>query len=59
MARLGSTLLFALNEEAEALAALEEAVRLDPADAATHCLLAIALHSMGRPRRRRRPSTRR
>jgi len=46
--RLGTTLLFALNEEAEALAALEEAVRLDPADAATRCLLAIALHSMGR-----------
>jgi cytochrome c-type biogenesis protein CcmH/NrfG len=47
-ARLGTTLLFALNEPAEALAAFEEAVRLDPADAATRCLLAVALHSLGR-----------
>ena len=46
--RLGSTLLFALNEQAEALAALEEAARLDPADPATRCLLGIALHSLGR-----------
>jgi tetratricopeptide (TPR) repeat protein len=46
--RLGSTLLFALNESPEALAALEEATRLDPKDAETRCLLAIALHSLGR-----------
>ncbi len=46
--RLGTTVFFALNEQAEALAAFEEAVRLDPADAATRCLLAIALHSLGR-----------
>lgn len=46
--RLGSTLLFALNQRVEALAAFEEAVRLDPSDAATVCLLGIALHSMGR-----------
>lgn len=46
--RLGTTLLFALNQRAEALAALEEATRLDPGDAATRCLLAVALHSLGR-----------
>ena len=46
--RLGSTLLFALNEKAEALAALEEAARLAPADASTRSVLAIALHSLGR-----------
>ena len=46
--RLGTTVLFALNEQAEALAAIEEAVRLDPDDAATRCLLAVALHSLGR-----------
>ena len=46
--RLGTTLFFALNEQAEALAAFEEAARLDPTDAATRCLLAIALHSLGR-----------
>ena len=46
--RLGTMVLFALNEQAEALAAFEEAARLDPADAATRCLLAIALHSLGR-----------
>jgi tetratricopeptide (TPR) repeat protein len=46
--RLGAMVLFALNEQAEALAAFEEAIRLDPDDAATHCLLAVALHSLGR-----------
>jgi tetratricopeptide (TPR) repeat protein len=46
--RLGSILLFALNEKAEALAALEEAARLDPADASTRSVLAIALHALGR-----------
>ena len=46
--RLGTTVLFALNEQAEALAALEEAVRLDPGDATTRCLLAVALHSLAR-----------
>jgi tetratricopeptide (TPR) repeat protein len=45
---LGSVLLFALNEKAEALAALEEAARLDPADPSTHSVLAIALHALGR-----------
>jgi tetratricopeptide (TPR) repeat protein len=46
--RLGSILLFALNERAEALAALEEAARLDPGRAEIHSTLAIALHSLGR-----------
>jgi tetratricopeptide (TPR) repeat protein len=46
--RLGSTLLFALNQRAEALAALEEAARLAPADASTRSVLAIALHALGR-----------
>jgi len=46
--RLGSTLLFALNQRAEALAALEEAARLAPADASTRSVLAIALLSLGR-----------
>jgi tetratricopeptide (TPR) repeat protein len=46
--RLGSVLLFALDERAEALAALEEAARLDPTDATTQSVLAIALHSLGR-----------
>jgi tetratricopeptide (TPR) repeat protein len=46
--RLGSTLLFALNQRAEALAALEEAARLAPADATTRSVLAIALHALGR-----------
>jgi tetratricopeptide (TPR) repeat protein len=48
--RLGTTLLFALNQRAEALAALEEATRLDPGDAATRCFLAIALHALNRYR---------
>ena len=47
-ARLGSTLLFALNERAEALAALEEAARLDAADASIWGLLALARHALGR-----------
>ncbi len=46
--RLGSTLLFALNQRAEALAALEEAARLAPAEASTRSVLAIALHALGR-----------
>jgi tetratricopeptide (TPR) repeat protein len=46
--KLGSTLLFALNQRAEALAALEEAARLDPDDAEIRSTLAIALHSLGR-----------
>jgi tetratricopeptide (TPR) repeat protein len=46
--RLGSTLLFALNERAEALAALEVAARLDPGDASVRVLLAIARHALGR-----------
>jgi tetratricopeptide (TPR) repeat protein len=46
--RLGSVLLFALNQRAEALAALEEAVRLDPSDAMTLSVLAIAEHALGR-----------
>jgi tetratricopeptide (TPR) repeat protein len=46
--RLGSTLLFALNEKAEALAALDEAVRLAPLDASARVLLALARQSLGR-----------
>jgi tetratricopeptide (TPR) repeat protein len=46
--RLGSTLLFALDERAEAYAALEEAARLDPDDAGIRSTLALALHSLGR-----------
>jgi tetratricopeptide (TPR) repeat protein len=46
--RLGSTLLFALDQRAEALAALEEAVRLDPVGAGARLLLGIVLHSLGR-----------
>jgi tetratricopeptide (TPR) repeat protein len=46
--RLGSTLLFALNQKVEALAALEEAARLAPADASTRSVLAIVLHALGR-----------
>jgi tetratricopeptide (TPR) repeat protein len=46
--KLGSTLLFALNQRAEALAALEEAARLDPKGAEIRLTLAIALHSLGR-----------
>jgi cytochrome c-type biogenesis protein CcmH/NrfG len=46
--RLGSILLFALNERAEALAALEEAARLDPGNGLSRSVLAIALHVLGR-----------
>lgn len=46
--RLGSTLLFALNERAEALAALEVAAGLDSGDASVRVLLAIARHALGR-----------
>jgi tetratricopeptide (TPR) repeat protein len=46
--RLGSVLLFALDEQAEALAALAEAARLAPADATIRSVLAIAQHSLGR-----------
>lgn len=46
--RLGSVLFFALDQRVEALAAFEEAARLEPSDAATLCLLAIALHSLDR-----------
>ena len=46
--RLGSTLLFALDERIEALAALQEAARLDPQNGLTRSVLAIALHVLGR-----------
>jgi len=46
--RLGLTLLFALDEPAEATGALEEAVRLAPRDAAFRVGLALALHATGR-----------
>jgi tetratricopeptide (TPR) repeat protein len=46
--RLGSTLLFALDDRAEALAALEEAARLDPENGVTRSVKAIALHVLGR-----------
>ena len=46
--RLGSTLLFALDDRAEALAALEEAARLDPEDGMSRSVQAIALHVLGR-----------
>jgi tetratricopeptide (TPR) repeat protein len=51
--RLGSTLLFALDEPVEALAALEEAVRLAPADAEARLVLGLAAHAAGRPREAR------
>ncbi len=41
--RLGTTLLYALNLPAEAVAALQEAVRLAPADAAVRVTLGLAL----------------
>lgn len=47
--RLGFTLLFALGEAAEAMGALEEAVRLAPADAESRLGLGLALHATGRP----------
>ncbi len=46
--RLGTTLLFALDEPAEAIAALEQAVRLAPADAETRLALGLALAAAGR-----------
>jgi tetratricopeptide (TPR) repeat protein len=46
--RLGSTLLFALDEAPEAVAAEEEAVRLDPDDAESRVTLALALDAVGR-----------
>jgi tetratricopeptide (TPR) repeat protein len=46
--RLGLTLLFALEEPVAAAGALEEAVRLDPADAPARVGLALALHACGR-----------
>jgi tetratricopeptide (TPR) repeat protein len=48
--RLGLTLLFALDAPAEATGALEEAVRLAPADGGVHLGLALALHAAGRMR---------
>jgi tetratricopeptide (TPR) repeat protein len=48
--RLGQTLLFALDQREEAVAALEEAARLAPADAPTRVALALALHASGRPK---------
>ena len=47
--RLGSTLLFALNLAAEAVAALQQAVRLAPADAVSHLTLGLALAAVRRP----------
>jgi tetratricopeptide (TPR) repeat protein len=47
--RLGLTLLFALGEAAEAVGALEEAVRLAPSDAQARLGLAMALQAAGRP----------
>ena len=46
--RLGLTLLFALDEPAEATGALEEAVRLAPRDAPVRVGLALALQAAGR-----------
>ena len=46
--RLGLTLLFALDEPAEAVGALEEAVRLEPRDATLRVGLALALQATGR-----------
>jgi protein O-GlcNAc transferase len=46
--RLGLTLLFALDERAEATGALEEAVRLAPRDAPVRVGLALALQAAGR-----------
>jgi tetratricopeptide (TPR) repeat protein len=46
--RLGLTLLFGLGETAEAVGALEEAVRLAPADAPARLGLALALQAAGR-----------
>ena len=46
--RLGTTLLNGHGETAEAVGALEEAVRLAPADARARLGLALALHASGR-----------
>jgi len=46
--RLGLTLLFAIDEPAEAAVALEQAAQLAPADAPAHLGLALALHAAGR-----------
>ena len=46
--RLGLTLLFALDEPAEAVGALEEAMRLEPRDATLRVGLALALQATGR-----------
>ena len=47
--RLGTTLLYALNLPAEAVAALQQAVRLAPADAAARATLGLALTAAHRP----------
>ena len=46
--RLGLTLLFSLDAPAEAMGALQEAVRLAPADAPSRLGLALALQAAGR-----------
>jgi len=46
--RLGLVLLFALDEPAEAISALEEAARLAPADASVRLGLGLALQAGGR-----------
>jgi len=46
--RLGSTLLFAVDDAPEAVAALGEAARLAPGDAETRVALALALLALGR-----------
>ena len=46
--RLGLTLLFALDEPAEAMGALEEAARLEPRDAPLRVSLALGLQATGR-----------
>ena len=51
--RLGLTLLFALDEPAEAIGALEEAVTLAPSDAGARVGLGLALHAAGRPQEAR------
>jgi tetratricopeptide (TPR) repeat protein len=47
--RLGLTLLFGLGETAEAVGALQESVRLAPADANARLELALALQAAGQP----------
>ena len=47
--RLGLTLLFALDQAGEAVAALQQAVGLAPGDATARVDLALALHAAGRP----------